>query len=319
MWAYTLTEPATFSRQAVPEPDFDDAVADRVLLRALAGGICGSDLPLFHGLPPLQAAAHAGAPGYPMHEIVGEVERSTAVGLAVGERVVGWVGGMDGLRERMVVGAEDVQAYDPALAPPTAVLLQPLACVLSALRPLRVKPPRTAAVLGLGPIGVLFAHVLKAWGVAEVVGVDRVNRCDVADEFGIDVCVQADARSWATGLTPNDRPQVVVEAVGHQVGTLADAVDAVATGGRILYFGIPDDVVYPFPMHRFLRKGATLWAGYTRDKQMALAEARAHLVDHPGLARSYVTDRFPVAQVQAAFNCAAVPAVGRLKVVVDMS
>jgi len=318
MWAYTLMAPATFSQQEVPEPHFDDAVADRVLLRALAGGICGSDLPLFRGLPPLQAA-HAGAPGYPMHEIVGEVERSTAPGLGLGERVVGWVSGMDGQRERLVVAANDVQAYDPTLPPTTAVLLQPLACVLSALAPLRGAPPRTAAVLGLGPIGVLFAHALKAWGVSEIVGVDRVDRRDVASAFSIDECVHGDARSWAAALAPDDRPQVVVEAVGHQVGTLADAVDAVAVGGRIFYFGIPDDAVYPFPMHRFLRKDATLWAGYTRDKQVALAAARTHLADHPDLARSYVTDCFPVAQVQAAFDRAVVPALGRLKVVLDMA
>src|SRR4051812_20965247 len=147
MWAYTLTAPATLTRQEVPEPGVDDAASGGLLVRALAGGICGSDLPLFRGLPPPQIAARAGAPGYPLHEIVGEVERSSVPGLVPGERVVGWVSGMDGLREKLVLRADDVQAYDPALLPTTAVLLQPLACVLSALTPLRRATPHVAAVV----------------------------------------------------------------------------------------------------------------------------------------------------------------------------
>jgi L-iditol 2-dehydrogenase len=317
MWAQTLIAPGRFIRGEVPAPQLTPQRRDQVLLRVLAGGICGSDLPLFRGLVPLQAAARVGAPGYPMHEVVGEVLRSQDARFAPGERVVGWVGDMAGLCEQVVVSADDVQAYDPKLAPTTAILLQPLACVLSALAPLRASVPDRAAVIGLGPIGVLFTHVLKSFGVRHLTGVDQVDRSDVASAFGIDEAVHAVARTWVRGLPEADRPAVVVESVGHQVGTLEDAVDAVAIGGRIFYFGIPDDPVYPFPMHRFLRKDATLWSGYTRDKQAALSAARRYLKEHPDLMSSYVTDVFPTASAQAAFECAARPAVGRMKVVLD--
>jgi hypothetical protein len=39
-----------------------------------------------------------------------------------------------------------------------------------------------------------------------------------------------------------DRATVVIEAIGHQTGTLGGAVRAVADGGRIFYFVGPDDV-----------------------------------------------------------------------------
>ena len=44
----------------------------------------------------------------------------------------------------------------------------------------------TCAVLGLGPIGLLFCHVLKERGAARVFGVDRVDRSAIAPRFGVD-------------------------------------------------------------------------------------------------------------------------------------
>ena len=47
-------------------------------------------------------------------------------------------------------------------------------------------------MIGLGSIGLLFAHVLAARG-ADVTGVDRVDRRAVADTFGMREVLWADA------------------------------------------------------------------------------------------------------------------------------
>jgi L-iditol 2-dehydrogenase len=317
MWAQTLTTAGSFSLVDVPEEDFDPAAPDQVLIEILAGGICGSDLPLFKGVTPLNRAHLVGAPGYPLHEVVGRVARSQGGRHVPGTYVVGWAPRLNGLREKLVVWADDVQEYDTALPPTTAVMLQPLACVLGAVAELGARIPATAAVIGQGPIGILFSHVLKSLGVGRVTGVDPVDRADVAGAFGVDDVVTDRARTWAAGLADAERPELVVEAVGHQTDTLEDAVDALADGGRILYFGIPDQAIYPFPVHRFQRKSATLWSGNTRDKQAALRAASRYLADHPELGETYVTSVFAVADAQAAFELASVPATGRLKIVLD--
>ena len=123
------------------------------------------------------------------------------------------------------------------------------------------------AVIGQGSIGTLFSHALKQRGAAHVTGVDPIDRRDVAAEFGVDECVWDTAARWAATLADGSRPDLVVEAVGHQAGTLDDAVQAVAKNGRVLAFGVPDEPYYAFPFARFFRKNATLIGGVTEDRR----------------------------------------------------
>lgn len=316
MRAGLLTGPATIELVDAPAPDPGRLPEGEVLLRVLAGGICGSDLPAFRGTGPVTGHP-APVPGGSLHEVVGEVLASRHPQVRVGSRVVGWAARFDGLAELVVTPGTDVREYDPALPPTTAVLLQPLACVLDALAFAPDVRGARVAVLGLGPIGLLFTHALKAAGAAHVTGVDLVDRRAEAAAFGIDEPVHASAAGWVTGLGA-DRPAVVVEAVGHQVGTLTAAIRAISVGGHVHAFGIPDDPVYPFPMAEFLRRAGTLSAAAVLRRRDALALADAYLAEHPDLARNYVTDVLGFDQAQRAFELAARPAPGRGKVVVDL-
>jgi threonine dehydrogenase-like Zn-dependent dehydrogenase len=111
----------------------------------------------------------------------------------------------------------------------------------------------------------------------------------------------------------------VIEAVGHQAGTLNDAVEAVAPGGTVLAFGVPDETHYAFAFMQFFRKNATLTGGVTEDRTRSLAQARDYLKRHPELLEPYITDVFPVAEAQAAFELAVQPAAGRLKIVLELA
>jgi L-iditol 2-dehydrogenase len=321
MWAMRLAGPYAFMRTqvAVPAPgDLDDG---QVLLRVVAGGICGSDIPYFRGVHPipevpgLVGRLSAELPGFPMHEVVGEVVASRHPDTTVGSYVVGWARGMNGLAEFVVTRGDSVAGYDTSLDPSAAVMLQPLACVLDAVDQITEVEGSRVAVVGLGPIGLLFTHVLHDRGAALVTGVDQVSRREVGPEFGIGELVHASADWWASSLRDGARPQIVVEAVGHQVRTLCDAVRAAEQGGQIFYFGIPDDPVYPFPMSEFVRKNLRLTSGVTRDRRGALMRASAYLARYPNLPSAYVTDVYDVEQATQAYTLAARPAAQRLKVV----
>ncbi|GAA4482067.1 zinc-binding dehydrogenase [Rhodococcus olei] len=320
MWAHALTAPETFERVLVPTPRPANLDDGQVLLRTLAGGICGSDLPIFRGrrswLWQDDAGGARSVPGFPMHEVVGEVVASLHPDLAAGDRVVGWASGCDALAEFVVCSGDELAPFGAHLRPEVAILLQPLACVLYAVDQLGRVDGSTAAVIGLGPIGLLFTHVLKSRGAARVIGVDRADRSDVADAFGVDEYAHLSSDTWAGGLGDADRPDIVVEAVGHQVSTMTDVVTAAAPGGRVHYFGLPDDATYPFPMMTFLRKNLTLVSGVTRDRRRALIGAGSYLAAHRDLESTYVTDVFPMDHVQQAFATAAAPKRGQVKVAV---
>src|SRR4051812_18577942 len=182
MWAYRLASPMNYLQEEVEAPSPESLGQDDVLLRFLAGGICGSDMPRYRYGTSVNGAEPLGGS---LHEIVGEVVASNS-DLAVGERVVGWVVKYAGLCEYVKTTARELLPVPAGLEPVIAVAMQPLACVLGALSRIPNIAGARTAVIGLGPIGVLFAHALKDLGAATVVGVDLVDRSDVAAEYGID-------------------------------------------------------------------------------------------------------------------------------------
>lgn len=300
-----MAAPGRLKRVQAPVPA---VTAGRVLVRLQAGGICGSDLPTFRGRPNPFLDFY-GSPGFPLHEVVGEVVDGD---LPKGTRVVGWAERHLGLAEYFVARVDEVLEIDDALSATDATVIQPLCTVLHALDRLGDVAGRHVAVLGQGPIGILFSHALHARG-ARVTGVDRVDRRGL--NFGVDEVVWGDAADWAA--TQTDGPEIVIEAIGHQAGTFEAAVEAVAPGGVVLAFGVPDETHYAFGFARFFRRNLTLIGGVTTDRRRALAAARDYLREHPDLLAPYVTDVFAVEQAQAAFECAIAPAPGRLKVVLD--
>jgi len=326
MLAWSLEAPGSFGKREIPQPGPSDLSSGEVLLRVLVGGICGSDLPYFAGklhstMADDNTPGVARIAGYPLHEIVGEVVASRYEHLEAGERVVGWATGVNALTGFVVNAGRDVHAYDTALGAVEAITLQPLACVLGAMNDLGDVRGATVAVLGQGPTGLLFSHVAKTRGARVVTGVDRINRADCAADFGLDRFEHSSTDRWAATIGAEDAPDVIIEAIGHQVGTLTHAIEAVAVRGRIYCFGIPDDEVYPIPMKAVLRKKLTMQAGWILpdDRRAVLAEADAYLAWAPELAKGFVTDVHDFDHVPEAFQTAATPKPGQRKVAIKIA
>jgi L-iditol 2-dehydrogenase len=310
MWAYAITAPGRLERIEAPVPQPGPG---RVLVRLLAGGICGSDLPSFNGRRNTFVDFY-GEPGYPLHEVVGEVVSGD---LPPGTRIVGWAEHHLGLAELFVARLDAIHVLDDELSHVEATVVQPLCTVLHQLDRIPDVAGKRVAVIGQGSIGLLFSHALKARGAAWVTGVDRVDRTDVAAAFGVDEAVCEDAAAWARDIG-EPRPEIVVEAVGHHAGPLEAAVTALAEHGTVLAFGVPDETHYAFPFMTFFRKHATLIAGAATDRAQALANAREYLREHRALLDPYITTVVGVHDAQAAFETALHPTAGRLKVVLEV-
>jgi L-iditol 2-dehydrogenase len=318
MWAQQLVRPCTFQLVEVNAPREADLAKGDVAVRMQAGAICGSDLPSVRGaVNPYHrddgelAAAIA---GYPLHEVVGEVVASRS-DLQVGQRVVGWARGSIGLAEVIVTPGAFLLPISRRADPISQTVIQPLACVLYAVERLADPRGRAVAVIGQGPLGILFSHILHDRG-AVVTGVDPVDRSDVATAFGLDEVAATVSDRWARSLTDATRPDLVVEAVGYQAATLNDAISAVAYEGVICHFGGTQEDAYAVNFRSLQRKNLTLVAGFTPEsaRRRALEQAQAYLHEHPGLPERYMTDVYPVGDVEAAYRRALGPAPGRLKV-----
>jgi threonine dehydrogenase-like Zn-dependent dehydrogenase len=317
MWAMQLVAPCTLAEVDVPTPGQRDLSSGEVLLEVLAGGICGSDLPTFRGIAPAGPAMSVFGPpmpGAPLHEVVGRVVASRDPAHEVGSRVVGWATNFNGLAEVIVSHGDDLAPATTGLPPEREVMLQPLACVLYTVEQLRRVRGARVAVLGLGPIGLLFAHVLRAAGAASVVGVDAVDRSAHAPAFGLDETIHATTHRWVAELKPDDRPDLVIEAIGHNSATVNHALSACVVGGCVFAFGVPDEAIYPIDFELMLRRNLTLMSGLTLERPRMLTAAAEYVDAHPGLADAYVTDVHPVRGAQQAFDAAVRPAPAQGKI-----
>ena len=312
MWAQQLSAARTFRLVDVPEPRVEDLAPGEVIARLVTGAICGSDLPFYRGdfSPGLTAYDE---PGRPLHEVVGHVVASTDPDFRVGQRVVGWAKGHRGLSEYFVGETDHLTLVEDHYDDLAAIVIQPLACIHYALNQVGDVSGKRVAVIGQGPIGVLFSHMLKTRGAREVIGVDTVDRTAFADKFGVDTFVHDSSFNWARTLA-GTRPDIVIEAVGHQAGTLNDAIEAVAVQGQVYAFGVPNDSYYAVHFHRMFRKDLMLRGGTTYQHAACLGEGQRYLNAFLDLPKHYLTDVLSFDDTGRAFELAAVPKTDQMKV-----
>ena len=126
-----------------------------------------------------------------------------------------------------------------------AALVEPLACVVRGLEETAPQPGDTVAVIGLGPIGLMFVKLAKLYGCRVIAVGRRKTQLDRAAALGADeLIVGADSTNpvaQVRDLTRGRGADVAIEAVGKPQ-TWEWAVNMVRRGGIVNFFGgCPND------------------------------------------------------------------------------
>jgi L-iditol 2-dehydrogenase len=143
------------------------------------------------------------------------------------------------LPERIV--RTNTYAIPSQLAYKDAALVEPLACVLRGLHESNLQPGDTIAVLGLGPIGLMFVRLAKwAFGARVIALARRLEQVDRAIVLGAAEGVlmgdDAPVVSEVRARTAQRGADVVIEAIGHpQAWELSTQL--VRKGGTVNFFG----------------------------------------------------------------------------------
>jgi len=121
-----------------------------------------------------------------------------------------------------------------------AAIVEPLACVLRAVEQTGVEKGDTVALIGTGPIGLMFVQTLKSLG-ARVIALDKEEqRLNAAKTMGADHVLDsthANVVEQVRNLTDGNRgADVVIEAVGLKE-TWQQAMKMIRRGGIINLFG----------------------------------------------------------------------------------
>ncbi|RYF61089.1 MAG: 2,3-butanediol dehydrogenase [Comamonadaceae bacterium] len=247
-----------------------------VLIRCAYCGACGSDVHEIHDGPhaiPTQSPhllSGATAPLTLGHEFSGTVTEigSGVPGLDVGDPVViepsyrcgdceacradryhlcrgfGFAGlmGDGGMAEQAVVPAYMVHRLPNGFDLAQAAILEPAAVALHAVRRSGLVKGDSAAVIGLGPVGLLITALLALRGIDPIIGVDPIaDRRDKALSSGatiaMDPMAQPDATPDVRRLAGGTGVDVAFEVVGAQA-SFDIALEATRAGGRIVLLGL---------------------------------------------------------------------------------
>jgi threonine dehydrogenase-like Zn-dependent dehydrogenase len=273
---------------ADPEPQVDHVVIDVSL-----AGVCGSDLHAIRG--------HHGPRRPPLilgHEFVGTVPgrdgRFAPFPLVVcgtcpaclrGEENLCATRGLIGLdrpgvfAERVLVREDALVRVPDGLADAEAVLTEPLATPLAALRAAGLAEGARIGVIGCGPIGLLAIHAARMLGL-DVVAVEPViERRRLAAAFGASESL-ADLEGFAgRGL------DLVLDAVGIEATVVAGA-NAVRRGGTVAILGLAAETGR-IPLADLVRRGVAVRGHYAYTRADFVAALRL-LGDHP-VAADWVT------------------------------
>ncbi len=246
--------------ESAPQPRI--AADDDVLLRVDRAGICGTDLHIL-STPP----GHPATPGSILgHEYVATVADAGdgVTHLRRGDRVVidpnitcGLCQycrlGMTNVCERMttlgifrhgglaefnVAPAKSLHRISNDTPVERAALAEPLACVWHAFEKSALTPGESVAILGAGPIGLLFLLLFKSAGAGKVFIVEPAEfRRQQAGALGADGAINPKTQNSAAEIkaATGIGADIVVDAVGS---LLPEALGLVRFGGRVVLFGL---------------------------------------------------------------------------------
>ena len=320
MRAIHIAEPRKIEFLDVPKPEPLDG---EVLVECSHTALCGSNMGQYTGEGIWSELEYPNPPGWAGHENIGTIVESRCEGFEPGTLVLAQPEGYFGFAEFFRARPPGI-ARLPADAPDVAALMiaQPLATILRALTRTGHVINQRCAVVGQGPMGLVWTHTLRAMGASEVIAIDRLAwRLEWSKRFGAAAVIdaaQADVVEAVRALTGGEMVDFAVDAAGTPESMAASALLPVR-GGRMFLFGMPDYNDQKFPWYAAFRNETQIitcvgpqCAAFFQTAADMVADGRASILGE------MVTPRMPWDQAAEAFEMYAQCAAGSLKLTLEL-
>ncbi|HTE09827.1 MAG TPA: zinc-binding alcohol dehydrogenase family protein [Chitinophagaceae bacterium] len=233
-----------------------------VLIKVKAGGICGSDVHIYHG-----TSSVAVYPRVPGHEIAGEIlETGNDVnGFSPGDHVI-----MDpviscgncyqcrigrrnvcgklqvrsvhvdgGYQEYIVMPRENIYHIPGNLSWEEAIMIEPFTIAEQVCSRAAISKDDTVFIMGAGPVGLSILKMVKLYGATCFISDVMEYKLDAAKQFGADVVINAknaDVKEEILKLTDGNGASVVIDAA-CTTKSFEQALTYVCAAGRVITLG----------------------------------------------------------------------------------
>jgi L-iditol 2-dehydrogenase len=312
MYELYLEKPGDLKlRESGPAPVPKD---NEVKVKVVYGGICGSDLRVFRGTIP-----YATYPCRPGHEILGTVvEAGKKSRYKVGTKVASFPNtycgecefclqgrtnicrnkksfgvSADGLfAQEIVIDSEFVVPIPSDLAEDRAILVEPFAVNVHALKRANIAKRMSVAVIGCGTEGLLAIALLNHMGADLTVLDINPIKMENAKSFNKNI------KAVHPGDVKDQVFDVVVEAAGVKA-SIEQAFQLVKPGGAMISLGIITDEI-SYPALRITRGEITIYGTIIYTKK-DFADALALLQDPAFNVAPVLSKIVPFPQYQEAF------------------
>ena len=237
-----------------------------VLIKVKAGGICGSDVHIYHG-----TSSVATYPRVIGHEIVGEiVETGNAVaGFAIGDRVI-----MDpviscgtcyqcrigrrnvcgklqvrsvhvdgGYQEYIVMPQKSIYHLPEGISWEEAIMIEPFTIAEQVCSRAGIVKEDKVFIMGAGPVGLSILKMVKLYGATCYISDVMPYKLASAEQYGADAVINAketDAREEMLRLTDGNGATVVIDAA-CTTKSFELALTHVCAAGRVITLGFGKD------------------------------------------------------------------------------
>jgi 2-desacetyl-2-hydroxyethyl bacteriochlorophyllide A dehydrogenase len=321
MRAIVFPSPGHISIEVVNDPICG---ADEVLVQVSQVGICGTDMHIFRD------EYHSKFPVIAGHEIVGRVVEAgrQVTSLRRGDRVavdpnlycgecyfcrqeqsnhcLNWQGvGITrpgGFAEYVAVPARACYPVPEILIDTQAAFIEPISCVIYALKRLRTWPGDEVLIFGAGPMGLLLVQALRHTGASQITVVEKEEvRRDLALRMGATnvIAANSDIKKMLFDLAPYGYG-IVIDATGVPE-VIQQALQYLKPRGQYLQFGVaPMGVTVQWQPYEIYRKDLTLIGSFALC--YTFQPAIAWLVNRVVEIEPLVSHILPLAEFQRGFQ-----------------
>lgn len=179
----------------------------------------------------------------------------------------------------------------------TAVLVEPLTCVMNTFQKVDVKPNDSVLIIGSGPVGII-SQILSKRLARLTVAVEKDHNRRLISEKHADYAFhpQQLTSKKIYEINHGRKFDVIIDAVGNQLDMAARCVEK---GGRIIPMGFDETYKFSFSPMNFLSKGVSIiGAGEVHQMTGNALEYAQSLESLENL----VTAQYPLEKYQYAFN-----------------
>ncbi len=299
-------------------PSHETLQAHDVKLKVIYGGICGSDVGVFKGKLP-----HASYPVVPGHEILGEViEKGSDTKIEMGQRVVvqpnTYCGACEackkgktnicshknslginvqgGFSQTFIVNEKYVIAVPDGLADERAVLIEPLAVAVHAVKKATITKGDSVAVIGCGTEGMLTVAIANYLG-AEVTAIDinKEKLIEIKKHYPMIEIAHPDE-------VDADQFDTAVEVAGAR-RSFEQCIEIVKPGGKVIAVGFSEKA--EIPVVKLVRKEITIMGSIIYKVPDDFLTAIDYLLDKTFYVEPIISEILDVDQFNEAYERAA--------------